>query len=94
MPPNSGASFFQFVPLIFLVVVFYFMVILPQKKKQVAHQKMIQSVKKNEEVVTSGGIHGTVVNVKENTFVLRVDDNARIEVDKNSISYVKRQRND
>lgn len=91
---NPNAGFIQFLPLIFLMVVFYFILIRPQKKKQVEHQKMIQSLKKNDLVVTSGGVHGTIVSVKEKTFALRIDDNVKIELDKNSISYVKKQRDD
>ena len=87
-PPSSG--FVSFLPLIFIFIFFYFFIMKPQKKKQVDHQQMIQNLKKNDEVVTSGGVHGTVVNIKEKTFVLRVDDNVKIEVDKNSISYLKK----
>jgi preprotein translocase subunit YajC len=53
---------------------------------------MIMSLKKNDEVVTVGGIHGTIVNIKEKTFILRVDDNTKIEVDKNSIAYLKKRQ--
>jgi preprotein translocase subunit YajC len=94
MQPNPGLAIAQLFPLIFLLIVFYLLLIRPQKKKQEAHRKMIESLKKNDEVVTIGGIHGTIVNVKDKTFVLRVDDNVKIEVDKPSVSYVKRQRKD
>ncbi len=80
--------------LAFMLVVFYFMIIRPQQKKQKEHNEMIANLKKNDEVVTVGGIHATVVNVKEKTFVLRVDENAKIELDKTSIAYVKKVRND
>jgi len=53
---------------------------------------MVKNLKKNDEVVTIGGIHGTIVNAKEKTFVLRVDDNTKIEVDKNSIAYLKKKQ--
>ena len=76
-----------FLPLIIIFVIFYFLIILPQKKQQKKQQEMINNLQKNDEVVTAGGIHGVIVNVKEKTFVLRIDDNARIEIDKNSISY-------
>jgi preprotein translocase subunit YajC len=46
---------------------------------------MIAALKKNDEVITSGGIHGTVVNVKEKTVVLRLDENVRVEFDKEAI---------
>ncbi len=53
---------------------------------------MIDSLKKNDEIVTSGGIHGTIVNVKDKTFVVRIDENTKIELDKVSIAYTKKVR--
>jgi preprotein translocase subunit YajC len=72
--------------------VFYFLVIKPQQKRQKEHEEMLKKINKNDEVVTGGGIHATVVNVKEKTFILRIDDNAKMEVDKSSIAYVKKSR--
>jgi len=43
-------------------------------------------------VVTSGGIHGTIINVKETSVVLRIDENAKMEVDKFAIAYTKKKR--
>ena len=63
----------------------------PQKKAQEDHKKMIAALKKNDEVVTSGGIHGVIVNVKEATVMLKVDDNVKIEVQKASIGVVKKK---
>ncbi len=77
-------------PLIFIFIIFYFLLIRPQKAKDKEHQKMLQNLNKNDEVVTSGGIHGTVVNVKDKSVILRVDDNVKIEVEKNCIAYVKK----
>ncbi len=92
MEQSQPTALVQLLPLIFLFVVFYFLLIRPQRKKQIEHQKMIESLKKNDEVVTVGGIHGTIINVKEKTFIIRVDDNVKIEVDKSSVAYVKKQR--
>jgi preprotein translocase subunit YajC len=77
-------------PLVLIFIVFYFLVIKPQKSKEKEHRTMLNSLVKNQEVVTTGGIHGTIVNVKEKTVILRVDDNVKIEVDKNCIAYVKK----
>lgn len=85
---QSQAGIMGIMPLILIFVVFYFLVILPQKKQQKKHAEMIKNIKKNDEVVTIGGIHGTVVNIKEKTFVVRVDDNAKIEIDKSAVSSV------
>lgn len=89
--PEQPALIAQLFPLIFLIILFYLLILRPQRKKQIEHQNMIKSLKKNDEVVTVGGIHGVIVNVKEKTFVLRVDDNTKIEVDKNSIAYLKKR---
>jgi preprotein translocase subunit YajC len=78
-------------PVLLIFVIFYFLLIRPQKKTQDEHKKMVASLKKNDEVITSGGIHGTIVNVKDHTLMLRVDDNVKIEVQKNSISHLKRK---
>ncbi len=76
-------------PLIIIFVIFYFLIIRPQKTKEKEHQKMLSGVNKNDEVVTTGGIHGTVINVKEKTVILRIDENVKVEIDKNCIAYVK-----
>lgn len=82
----------SFLPLILIFVVFYFLLIQPQRKQKKQHEQMIKNLGKNDEVVTSGGIHGTILNVKETTLVLRVDDNAKLEVEKYSIAAVTKKR--
>lgn len=76
-------------PLILIFVIFYFLLIRPQKTKEKEHQKMITNLNKNDEVVTSSGIHGTIVNVKDKTVILRIDENVKIEIEKNCITYKK-----
>jgi preprotein translocase subunit YajC len=66
------------------------MLIRPQRQKEKAHQKTLQNLNKNDEVVTSSGIHGTIVNVKEKTIILRIDENVKIEMEKNCIAFVKK----
>ncbi len=78
-------------PLIFIFIIFYFLLIRPQKTKEKERQKMLANLNKNDEVVTSGGIHGTIVNIKDKTVILRVDDNVKIEIEKNAVAYVKKQ---
>lgn len=78
-------------PLIFIFVIFYFLLIRPQKTKEKEHQKMLKVLNKNDEVVTSSGIHGTIVNVKDKTIVLRIDDNVKVEIEKNCIAYLKKK---
>ncbi len=79
-------------PIILIFGVFYFLIIRPQKQKQVEHQKMVQALKKNDEVITIGGIHGTVVNVKDAAVILRIADNVKIEIQKSAIAGLKKSK--
>ncbi|MFA6129576.1 MAG: preprotein translocase subunit YajC [Candidatus Omnitrophota bacterium] len=94
MPQQSAASpLIQLFPLVLIFIIFYFLLIRPQKQKEKEHQKMITGINKNDEIVTLGGIHGTVVNVKEKTLILRIDENVKMEIDKNSVAYIKNPKN-
>ena len=75
-------------PLIFIFVIFYFLLIRPQRAKEKEHQKTLAGLNKNDEIVTSGGIHGTVVNVKDKTLIVRIDDNVKIELEKSCVTLV------
>ena len=91
MPTDQAANpLFQLpiIPYILIFLIFYFLVIKPQKDKQKEVKNMIANVKKNDEVVLTSGIHGTVVQVKDKTILVRVDDNVKIEFDKEAISAV------
>jgi len=91
MPQAQAANpIANLVPLILIFIIFYFLLIRPQKRKEKEHKKLLESLVKNDEVVTSGGIHATVVNVKDKTVVLRIDENVKIEVEKSCIVYVKK----
>ncbi|MDD5115812.1 MAG: preprotein translocase subunit YajC [Candidatus Omnitrophica bacterium] len=94
MPQQAAVNpLVQLFPLLLIFVIFYFLLIRPQKQKEKEHQKMLTGIAKNDEVVTFGGIHGTVVNVKEKTLILRIDENVKMEIEKNSISYIKNPKN-
>lgn len=93
MPQGSAANpLVGLFPIFLIFIIFYFLLIRPQQKKELAHRKMLDTLKKNDEVVTTAGIYGTVVNVKDKTVVVRVDDNAKIEFDKTSITQILRQK--
>lgn len=75
----------QLLPLLMIFGVMYFLMIRPQMKQQKELAQMQAKLKKNDEVVTMGGIHGTVVNLKDGVVTLRIDDNVRMDVDRNAI---------
>ena len=88
---SAQSPLISLMPIVFIFIIFYFLLIRPQKKAQDEHKKMIASLKKNDEVVTSGGIHGTIVNVKEAAVTLKVDDNVKIDIEKSCIAKIKRK---
>jgi len=82
----------QYGTIIYIVLLFgllYFLMIRPQQQRQKKHQEMLRGIKVNDRVVTAGGILGTVVKVKEDTFTLRVADSVRLEVLKTAIGQVR-----
>jgi preprotein translocase subunit YajC len=90
MEPTAVNPLVNFLPLIIIFIIFYFLLIRPQRLSQKEHQKMIQSLQKNDEIVTTGGMHGKIINVKDKTVILRIDENVKVEVDKNCIAYLKK----
>ena len=90
-PQASQSSWiFQLLPFAFIFVIFYFLLIRPQQKRQKEHQQLLANLKTGDKVVTSSGIHGLIANVKDTTFLVKVADNVKIEVDKNAIASVSR----
>lgn len=89
--PQTVNPIINLFPLILIFIIFYILIIRPQKTREKEHQKILSNLNKNDEVVTSGGIHGTIVNIKDKTVILRIDDNAKIEIEKNCIAYVKKK---
>jgi preprotein translocase subunit YajC len=75
-------------PFILIFVIMYFMVIRPQQKKAKEHREMLAKLKKNDEVMTSGGIYGKVIDLKDTVVTLEVAPNVRIRVHRPQISLV------
>ena len=89
-PSGGFGGIMGMLPLVLIVVVMYFLMIRPQQKKQKAHQAMISAVKPGDEVVTAGGMYGTVAGVdeKKNTIYLKVTNDVKIKVERFSITRV------
>ena len=84
-PGAEANPIMTFLPLILIIVVFYFFMIRPQMKKQKELATFRNSIAKGDKVVTTGGIYGKIVELKDNTVLLQVDDNVKIRVDKAAI---------
>ncbi len=84
----TGNPLMQFLPIIFIFAAMYFFMIAPQRKKQKEHQKMLQALSPGDEIVTTGGVYGTVTGVKEDRFIVRVADTTKIELGKSFVHAV------
>lgn len=82
----AGGGLGQFLPIILLFIGMWFLIIAPQRKRQKAHDKMLSELKSGDNIVTSGGIHGTITNVKDDCFVVRIADNTKVELGKNFVA--------
>ncbi len=87
--PGAAAGLMQLAPLILMFAAMYFLLIAPQRKKQKEHELMLTKLAPGDEVVTAGGIFGTITSVKDDRFVIRIgENNAKVEVGKGFISTV------
>ena len=77
------------IPFLCIGLIFYFLIIRPQSKRQKDLQNLVSTLKTGDKVVTNGGIHGIIANVKEgSTLSLKIADNVKIEIDKSAIATV------
>ena len=86
---GGSAGWLGFAPLIFIFAIFYFLLIMPQQKRQKKWQAMLGQLKSGDRVTTNGGIRGTVLTVKDDVVILRVQpDGVKLEFVKSSIAAV------
>lgn len=83
--PPALVSFF---PLILVFVVFYFLLIRPQQQKAKEHKTMLDNLKKNDDVITAGGLYGKVVNLSDDVVTLEIANNVRVRVSRPQINTV------
>jgi preprotein translocase subunit YajC len=82
----TGSGLLGLAPLIFIFAIFYFLLIMPQQRKQKKWQAMLGALKNGDRVVTSGGIRGTIINLKDDAVTVRVPpDGLKLEVSRASV---------
>ena len=92
--PEGGEGGFDWTLIIFLgliFAVFYFLIIRPQRKRQKEHNELVQELRKGDNVITAGGIHGVIESVTDESVVIKVEGETTIRVTRGSIA-VKRER--
>lgn len=83
---GGGAGLITLAPLLFIFAIFYFLLILPQQRRQKKWQAMLGELKTGDRVVTSGGLRGTIMSLKDDAITLRVPpDNLKLEVTRASV---------
>lgn len=82
--PDGGLM--GFVPLILIFVIFYFLLMRPQIKRAKEHRKMVESLGKSDEIVTSGGLLGRITKMDDNFLTLEIADGVRVKVQKTAVS--------
>lgn len=85
---QGGGGLGMFAPMILIFAIFYFMLIRPQQRKDKERRAMVESIKSGERIMFSGGILGTVTNVKESSLIVKVADNVKIEIVRGAVSRV------
>ena len=82
----GGSGLLGLAPLVFIFAIFYFLLILPQQRKQKKWQAMLSELKTGDKIVTTGGLRGTIISLKDDALTLRVPpDNVKLEVSRASV---------
>ena len=85
---TTTSSGFDPTIIIFLVLIFaamYFLMIRPQRKRQKEHQRLMEDLKRGDDVITAGGIYGVIENINEDTIVLKIESGGTIRVARSSV---------
>ena len=82
---GPGGGIMSFIPLILIFVIFYFLLIRPQQKKAKDQQAFLANLKKGDEVVTTGGLYGTITGLTDQVVTLEIADKLRVKVSRQHI---------
>lgn len=83
---GEGSPWAGMIPILLLVAIFYFLLIAPVRKRQKRHEELVSNLKHGDKVVTNGGVYGTIVGIQDDRLKLRIADQVKIEVTKQSIA--------
>ena len=85
---GAGSTLFSFLPLVAIIAIFYLLILRPQRTKQQETQKMLSALKKGDRVITIGGIHGVIQTIRDNSVIVKVDENTKLEFSRSAIASV------
>ncbi len=87
---DPGQTFLGIMPLVLMFAIFYFLLIRPQQKRAKEHKSMLEALKRGDDVVTSGGIHGKVTGITDDVLTLEIAQNVKVRVQKQAVASVKK----
>jgi preprotein translocase subunit YajC len=89
----QGASFVTaLIPFILVFVIFYLLIVMPQRNRQKKHQRMVEELKPGDQIITSGGVYGTIMGVQPDRIELKVAANVKIDITKSSVAVILKQQ--
>jgi preprotein translocase subunit YajC len=91
--PAAGSplgALISFMPFILIMVLFYFLMIHPQNKERKKREEMLKAIQRGDKVLTRGGVYGVVADIKENTLIVKISENNKVEVERSYIDSVQK----
>ncbi|MGF1552027.1 MAG: preprotein translocase subunit YajC [Paracoccaceae bacterium] len=86
---GAGGFFVQLLPLILIFVIFYFLLIRPQQKRAKEHRQMVENLRRGDNIITSGGLHGKVAKVHDDDVDVEIAEGVRVRVVKSTVAQVR-----
>lgn len=83
---GGSGGFASLIPLVLIMVIFYFLLIRPQQKKLKEHRNLVNEIKKGDTIVTSGGLYGKIIDVKDDVLKIEIADGVRVNVKRDTIA--------
>ena len=77
---EQAAALYQILFFLLMILIFYFIAYRPIRNERKRHEEMIKNLKKNDRVITQGGIYGVITNIQDRDVILRIDDNNNVKV--------------
>jgi preprotein translocase subunit YajC len=86
MNAAQPSMFMNLVPILFLIAIFYFLLIRPQQKQMKERKKMLESLKTGDRILTTGGIIGTIVNIRAEEMEVKIAENVKVKMAKSAVT--------
>ena len=87
---QGGSQYMSIVMLVAIVGIFYFLMIRPQQKRAKDHKNFLESLKKGDKIITSGGLYGTITGITDDAITIEIAEKVRVKVEKGTVATMQR----